>query len=33
MLPAAERSCLASLEKLRSEGRARLDGERWSLAG
>ena len=33
MLPAAERSCLASLEKLRAEGRARLDGERWSLAG
>ncbi|HEU4383940.1 MAG TPA: MBL fold metallo-hydrolase [Anaeromyxobacteraceae bacterium] len=30
-LPAAERSCLASLQKLCAEGRARLDGERWSL--
>lgn len=32
MLPAAERSCLASLEKLRAEGRARLDDGRWSPA-
>ncbi|HZY01960.1 MAG TPA: MBL fold metallo-hydrolase [Anaeromyxobacteraceae bacterium] len=30
MLPVAERSCLASLEKLRAEGRARLEGGRWS---
>ncbi len=30
MLPVAERSCLATLEKLRGEGRARLDGDRWS---
>jgi ribonuclease/clavin/mitogillin len=33
MLPAAERSCLASLEKLRAEGRARLEGVRWSATG
>lgn len=32
MLPAAERSCLATLEKLRAEGRARLDAGRWSRA-
>jgi glyoxylase-like metal-dependent hydrolase (beta-lactamase superfamily II) len=32
MLPVAARSCLASLEKLAREGRARLDGGRWSLA-
>lgn len=32
MMPVAERSCLASLEKLRAEGRARLDGDRWSAA-
>ncbi len=32
MLPVAERSCLASLEKLRAEGRARLDGDRWRAA-
>ncbi len=32
MLPAAERSCLATLEKLRAEGRARLDGGRWMRA-
>jgi glyoxylase-like metal-dependent hydrolase (beta-lactamase superfamily II) len=32
MLPAAERSCLASLEKLRAEGRVRLEGGRWSAA-
>lgn len=29
MLAVAARSCLASLEKLAQEGRARLDGERW----
>lgn len=32
MLPVAERSCLATLLKLRAEGRARLEGERWSRA-
>jgi glyoxylase-like metal-dependent hydrolase (beta-lactamase superfamily II) len=30
--PIAERSCLASLEKLRAEGRAREDRGRWRLA-
>ncbi len=30
MLPVAARSCLASLEKLAREGRARFDGQRWS---
>jgi glyoxylase-like metal-dependent hydrolase (beta-lactamase superfamily II)/8-oxo-dGTP pyrophosphatase MutT (NUDIX family) len=29
MLPVAARSCLASLEKLAREGRARHDGQRW----
>jgi hypothetical protein len=28
----AERSCLAALEKLRREGRAREDGGRWRAA-
>ncbi len=31
MLPVAARSCLATLEKLAREGRARLDGPRWRL--
>jgi endoribonuclease LACTB2 len=30
LLPVAERSCLATLLMLEGEGRARLDGERWS---
>lgn len=29
MLPVAARSCLASLEKLQREGRARFEGGRW----
>jgi hypothetical protein len=29
MLPVAARSCLASLEKLRREGRVAFDGTRW----
>ncbi|HET7824090.1 MAG TPA: MBL fold metallo-hydrolase, partial [Anaeromyxobacter sp.] len=32
MYPVAERSCLASLLKLRDEGRAREGGGRWTLA-
>lgn len=32
MLPVAERSCLASLQKLSREGRVRPDGELWRLA-
>ena len=32
MLPVAARSCLASLHKLASEGRASFDGERWRRA-
>jgi len=31
-LPVAARSCLASLEKLEAEGRARRDGSRWRVA-
>jgi len=30
LMPVAERSCLASLEMLHAEGRARRDGDRWS---
>jgi glyoxylase-like metal-dependent hydrolase (beta-lactamase superfamily II)/8-oxo-dGTP pyrophosphatase MutT (NUDIX family) len=33
LLPVAERSCLAALEKLEREGRARRSGERWMRRG